>query len=418
MDIGETMLFATIAAGIFVALWWIYWLYELHKPIHNYYASFLKCRWWWIVLVSTLAYYWFWYLFIWWISRFVIVWWSWVVLLMITLWDMRWNALNTYLETKAPYRIALLYTNQNLSNAIKKVLWTYAIYQTTSTDVNEIKDLAHLDCYDGIIIAWTVSNEILQSHADHAKMRGQLFYFVNETHVIDDIIPIPTRMWPLLVLEFIASPLEGRWRVIKRLFDVLTATIALIALAPLFVIIAYAIKRDSPGPVLYAQKRVGKGNKTFTFYKFRSMYTHLSTWDQYGGDKAWELKERLINSDANVRPWVLSKIKDDPRVTKVWALLRKTSLDELPNLISVLLGTMSLIWPRPHEPHEVARYTWWQKRLFTVKPWITWYAQLFGRDELPFEEEARLDLRYIQNWSLLLDSYILITTIKVMLKGK
>jgi lipopolysaccharide/colanic/teichoic acid biosynthesis glycosyltransferase len=114
----------------------------------------------------------------------------------------------------------------------------------------------------------------------------------------------------------------------------------------------------------------------------------------------------------------LTKIKDDPRVTRVGKFLRKTSLDELPSLWSVLIGDMSLVGPRPHLEHEVDQYDSWQERLFSIKPGITGYAQLFGRDNLPFEEEAKLDLYYIQNWSVTMDIYVLVGTIKVIVSGK
>ncbi len=128
--------------------------------------------------------------------------------------------------------------------------------------------------------------------------------------------------------------------------------------------------------------------------------------------------EKLIQSDANTRKGILPKIDNDPRVTRVGKFLRKTSLDELPQLFSVWIGTMSLIGPRPHLPKEVEQYQAWQKRLLSIKPGITGYAQVFGRDSLDFTEEAKLDLYYIQNWSLWLDIYVLFTTFGVVFKGR
>jgi len=144
----------------------------------------------------------------------------------------------------------------------------------------------------------------------------------------------------------------------------------------------------------------------------------MSVWDSYGGEKAQDIYKNLIKSESNVRQWVLPKIANDPRVTPIWKFLRKTSLDELPQLFCVFLGTMSLVGPRPHLPDEVKNYEHRQKRLFSIKPWITWYAQVFGRDHLDFEDEARLDLYYIQHRSLFLDMYILFATFGVVFKGK
>lgn len=139
-----------------------------------------------------------------------------------------------------------------------------------------------------------------------------------------------------MVMEYRPSPLDGRWRVVKRVVDVVVASLGLLILSPVFLLVALLIKIDSRGPVFYVQKRVGKNGKLFSFIKFRSMYTHLSTGEKYGGSDAWKLREQLMNSDANVRPGLLSKIANDPRVTPIGRILRKTSLDELPNLFSVL----------------------------------------------------------------------------------
>jgi lipopolysaccharide/colanic/teichoic acid biosynthesis glycosyltransferase len=181
-------------------------------------------------------------------------------------------------------------------------------------------------------------------------------------------------------------------------------------------IIAIIIKLDSKWPIIYKSKRVWYWWKLFTFLKFRTMYTHLSVW--YGWEEAEKLYKKLINSDSNKRKWVLPKIENDPRITRVWKFLRKTSLDELPQLFSVFIGTMSLVWPRPHLENEVAKYEPWQKRLLSIKPWITGYAQVFWRDSLSFDQEAKLDLYYIQNRSIRLDIYVIVWTFGVIFKWR
>ena len=145
------------------------------------------------------------------------------------------------------------------------------------------------------------------------------------------------------------------------------------------------------------------------------MKTDMCVW--YWWKAADDLYAKLIASDANNRKWVLPKIKDDPRVTRVWKFLRKSSLDELPQLFQVLWWSMSLVWPRPHLPNEVAQYEDWERRVLSIKPWITWYAQVFGRDNLPFSEEAKLDLYYIQNRSIGMDIYVIFATFWVVFKG-
>ena len=147
------------------------------------------------------------------------------------------------------------------------------------------------------------------------------------------------------------------------------------------------------------------------------MYTHLSTGEEYGGKNADKLYQRLI-ATRNGRDHILPKIEDDPRITSVGKFLRKTSLDELSQLLNIFRGTMSFVGPRPHLPSEVEKYEPWMKRLLAAKPGLTGYAQVFGRDNLTFEQEARLDLYYIQNRSLAMDLQVLISTIKVVLAGK
>ena len=148
------------------------------------------------------------------------------------------------------------------------------------------------------------------------------------------------------------------------------------------------------------------------------MYTHLSVGSWYGGQEAEQLYKDLVNSHANIRKGELPKIKNDPRVTKVGKFIRATSIDELPNLFAVLKGDMSLIGPRPHLPNEIENYKARQRRVLSIKPGITGYAQIHGRDTLTFDQEATKELEYIQNWSLWLDVYIIIMTFWVLFGGK
>lgn len=222
----------------------------------------------------------------------------------------------------------------------------------------------------------------------------------------------------MFAFAYKTSRLDEWASVTKRVFDIFVGFCALVCFSPVFLCIACAIKINSRGPVFYIQQRVGTAGKLFTFIKFRTMYTELCVGDTYGGTKAMEYRQKLMASDANIRKGELQKIENDPRVTRVGKFLRATSLDELPNLFSVIVGTMSLIGPRPHLPSEVARYKPRHKRLLTIKPGITGYAQIHGRDTLTFDDEAHYDLYYIQHRSLRLDLYIIFSTIKVLSGGK
>jgi exopolysaccharide biosynthesis polyprenyl glycosylphosphotransferase len=184
-----------------------------------------------------------------------------------------------------------------------------------------------------------------------------------------------------------------RW-VIKGLFDKLAAISALLVLAPLLAGIGLVIVLRDGRPVLFRQARVGKDGHHFTVYKFRTMVVDA------------EQKKASLASQNNGNG-VLFKVRNDPRVTRTGAWLRRWSLDELPQLLNVLVGDMSLVGPRPPLPDEVAHYTDYVRRRLVVKPGITGLWQVSGRSDLPWEEAVRLDLRYVENWSLILDMQIL-----------
>jgi exopolysaccharide biosynthesis polyprenyl glycosylphosphotransferase len=218
----------------------------------------------------------------------------------------------------------------------------------------------------------------------------------------------------LPILELKPTPLDGWGAVLKKIFDFFGALFGLLILAPFMLVIAILIKLDSRGPILFARlddgsltKRVGRSGKLFYFWKFRTMRprTHNLRYTELAP----------LNSRAGT-PMV--KIKDDPRVTSFGKFLRRTSLDELPQLLHVLTGQMSLVGPRPHLPEEVARYAAHHRRVLTVKPGVTGLAQISGRSGLDFEEEVRLDTYYIENWSLWLDVKILLKTVWVVVKGR
>lgn len=194
------------------------------------------------------------------------------------------------------------------------------------------------------------------------------------------------------------------YRFIKRLFDVVASSVAVVILSPVFLIIAIAIKINDPaGPVFYTQTRVGKDGKPFKMFKFRSMVTNAD-----------ELLERL--RDQNEVEGAMFKMKDDPRITKVGKFIRKYSLDELPQLLNVVGGSMSIVGPRPPLPFEVEEYTDYDRQRLMVKPGATGMWQVGGRNALSFDQMVELDLTYINERSIWLDLKIMFETVKVMIK--
>ena len=191
----------------------------------------------------------------------------------------------------------------------------------------------------------------------------------------------------------------------KRMMDILVSAVILVLLAPLLLIIALAVKLSSPGPILYRWKVLGRNSREFVGFKFRTMLTNAD-----------DLKPSLLARNEMQGP--VFKMKDDPRVTPLGRILRKYSLDELPQLWSVLVGDMSLVGPRPPARAEFERFEFWQMRKLSVRPGITCLWQVNGRNQIKdFDEWARLDLKYIDNWSLWLDLKILAKTALVVLKG-
>ncbi len=209
--------------------------------------------------------------------------------------------------------------------------------------------------------------------------------------------------FPLLTFESTSAKLDHLF--IKRLFDFIFSGVGLIILAPLFLVVAILIKITSEGPVFFKQERHTLYGRKFIFYKFRTMVI----------DAEEKLKD-LLKYNEMVGP--IFKMTDDPRITKVGTLLRKFSLDELPQLWNVFKGDMSLVGPRPPLPHEVEKYDAWQRRRLSMRPGITCLWQIGGRNQISdFKDWMKLDLDYIDNWSLMLDVKILFKTIPVVLFG-
>jgi exopolysaccharide biosynthesis polyprenyl glycosylphosphotransferase len=218
----------------------------------------------------------------------------------------------------------------------------------------------------------------------------------------DRITVRPVDGLPMMHIEH--PRLSGGRRLIKSLFDLAVAATLLLLLGPLFLVIALVIRLDTGGPVFFRQVRVGRGGELFRMYKFRTM--HLDA-------------ERRLEAmrGQNDHAGVLFKIRDDPRVTRSGRLLRRHSLDELPQLINVLLGEMSLVGPRPPLPSEVEQYPVDMRRRLVVKPGMTGLWQVSGRSDLSWEDSIRLDLRYVENWSLTVDLVILMRTGLVVMRG-
>lgn len=260
-------------------------------------------------------------------------------------------------------------------------------------------------------------DEVIQSDPNLSKSETlRLFDFASDHHLgfryVADLLEIKvlrsevSEIIGIPLVEVKRTTLEGWGRIIKRVVDVAGSGILILLLSPILLLTALIIKLDSRGPVFFFRRddgsfltRIGEGGRPFRYLKFRSMIPGADNM------RYKELADHNIRQDGP-----LVKIKNDPRVTRFGRFIRRWSIDELPELFLVFSGKMSLVGPRPHLPEEVAKYENHHKKTLTIKPGITGLAQISGRSDLLFEEEVKLDVYYIENWSLLLDFSILLKT--------
>ena len=238
---------------------------------------------------------------------------------------------------------------------------------------------------------------------DLEKTRAELLLAPAITEIVGTRVRIrPVCGLPLMHME--RPELTGIRRLGKDLFDKVSAGIGVLALLPVFLGIALAVKTTSAGPVFFRQQRVGRDGQVFSMLKFRSMVG--------GADRM--VDALAVHSDGN---GVLFKRRDDPRITRVGTFIRRYSLDELPQLLNVLTGDMSLVGPRPPLPTEVEKYGFDMHRRFLVKPGLTGLWQVSGRSDLSWDDSVRIDVRYVENWSLTFDFMILWKTVGAVLRG-
>jgi len=260
---------------------------------------------------------------------------------------------------------------------------------------------------DEVVLALPMKSCYMQASRIATQSREQGILVRSLTDIFDLHVPHSNTVGfePDAAITIGSHPADGWPSVIKRLLDVVMSAAALILLIPLLLTIAVLIRWDSPGPIFFVQERVGLNKRTFRLYKLRTMMA-----DAEG--RQWEVEHLNEASGA------VFKIRNDPRLTPVGKFLRKTSIDELPQLFNVLKGDMSLVGPRPLPVRDYQRFDQdWQRRRFSVRPGITCLWQINGRSSTPFEKWMELDMEYIDHWSLGLDLKILAKTIPAVLKG-
>lgn len=244
------------------------------------------------------------------------------------------------------------------------------------------------------------------------KYSADLFETISANMTINTIAGIP-------IIELGRTRLTGWGRIFKRISDIIGACFFIIILSPIYLITAIVILLETGRPIFYKNERVGAKGKKFNVLKFRSMHQQYCTGQQFEQNNinAKQYEEKLIATQ-NTKTGPVYKIANDPRITKFGGFIRRWSIDELPQFFNVLIGNMSIVGPRPHQPREVEKYEKHHKIVLAIKPGITGMAQISGRSNLSFEEEIKLDAFYVEKWSLLIDLIILIKTPFIVLKRK
>ncbi len=289
-----------------------------------------------------------------------------------------------------------------------------------------VRKLGHFDNLPDLVKKYGVEEVLITDTRIHS---GKMFHVLMECgrdhHIKYRVVPnlfdcLPGKteiatIGSLPMIKLYEEPLRGPQRMLKRTMDIAAACLLFLATWPFWIALAVLIKRESKGPVLLKQERVGMDGKVFLMYKFRSMRD--GTDDQ----PHREIMTRMINGEdvnqgTDEEP-IYGKVKDDPRLTRIGSWMRRYSIDELPQVLNVIKGEMSVVGPRPPLAYEAREYKDWHRTRFHVRPGITGLWQVSGRNRLHFEEMVRLDIFYIENWSPLLDLKIMLKTVPVMLRG-
>lgn len=304
--------------------------------------------------------------------------------------------------------------SRNPSLGYRVLLQTAHFTEETAEKLQQLKKNRSLD---GIFLANTDADKYeIAKMKMFADTEHVAFYYAPDLFPGSTLKPIVHNFGGRPIIEVPKTPLDGWGAIYKRGFDIVVALFLIIITLPIQIITAIALFIEQPGSILFRTlpngelvTRVGQGGAPFSYFKFRSMVknAHQKRFDP-----------KFIKEHGNDRSGTpLFKLKDDPRVTRIGKFIRKYSIDELPEFYLVLAGSMSLVGPRPHLPEEVAKYRPNERRVLTIKPGITGLAQISGRANLAFEDEVKLDMHYIENWSPWLDLIILIKTpIAVLLR--
>ena len=285
--------------------------------------------------------------------------------------------------------------------------------------ISQIEGVVRNHGVDEILVTDPKLDEaVILSLISYAESKKLSFQYAPSLFGVYNLNTRVTQLAGIPLIDLRKTALEGWGRILKRLFDLGGTILGGALISPLLVALALYIKLDSPGPVFYRHRRVGRDGRPFEVLKFRSMRVEYSTGGEYSGHTDAEIFRTHFRDRPDL--WEefqkSQKLKDDPRVTRVGRYLRASSLDELPQLWNVLKGEMTLVGPRPITEVELARYGEYRHMVLSLKPGMTGLWQVSGRSDISYEERVRLDAYYVENWSLWLDIQTIFRTLKVLIK--
>lgn len=321
------------------------------------------------------------------------------------------------------HRVLLVGRNsavKRLAETFSKKPWLgYRLSEVVTTgSIREIKEIRAKKGIDEIIVCDpSLPDEEQTKLLDFCQVNNIAYKYVPTTLQTSRFSVRMFEGEPFIEAEH--TPLDGWGKILKRGFDIVASILLLIIFSPIMAVIAALIKIEDPtGPVIYKNRRIGENGAPFFVYKFRYMkWKYCITKENPDFESAMRYEQELI-AQRNVRDDVLYKIKDDPRKMRIGSFIERSSLDELPQFFNALFGSMSLVGPRPHQEREVEKYKEYHRRLLTIKPGITGMAQVSGRSDLRFEDEYKLDVFYIENWSLILDIALCLKTLRVLARRR
>jgi exopolysaccharide biosynthesis polyprenyl glycosylphosphotransferase len=320
------------------------------------------------------------------------------------------------------HRVLLIGENDQI-NSIRKTLkripsMGYKIVdQIGSFSLRFIKDIREKSGIDEIILCDpTITDGEQEKIIDYCAINNINYKYVPSSLQTSQVMMGMLDGVPIIEVQH--TPLDGWGRILKRVFDIVFSFILGIISLPIMLAVAIIIKIQDNGPIIYKNERIGGNDKKFFVYKFRYMkWQYCITKENPDMDTALTYEKNLIK-EKSLREGPLYKIKNDPRKTAFGSFIEKYSIDELPQFFNVLKGDMSLVGPRPHQEREVEKYREYHRRLLTIKPGLTGLAQISGRSDLDFEDEYKLDIYYIEHWSILLDIQICFKTLGVLFRRR